>query len=144
MIAIDTNVLIDLLGADETRVEAAEASVRHALAEGPVVVCEVVVSEVTAGLGHGADIMDVVEEMGIRFLPMERRAAIRAGEMQRRFNQRRRQSGVSRTTRTVPDFLVGAHALLQCSGLITRDADFFRDYFKGLKVIKPKPVVPSP
>ena len=42
------------------------------------------------------------------------------------------------TPRTVPDFLIGAHALLQCQGLITRDAGFFRDYFKGLKVIVPK------
>jgi predicted nucleic acid-binding protein len=40
--------------------------------------------------------------------------------------------------RVVADFLIGAHALLQCQGLITRDAGFFRDYFKGLKVIVPK------
>jgi hypothetical protein len=40
--------------------------------------------------------------------------------------------------RTTADFLIGAHALLQCSALITRDAGFFRDYFKGLKVIVPK------
>ena len=40
--------------------------------------------------------------------------------------------------RTVPDFLIGAHALLQCTALITRDAAFFRDYFKGLKVIVPQ------
>jgi predicted nucleic acid-binding protein len=38
----------------------------------------------------------------------------------------------------VADFLVGAHALLQCHGLITRDAGFFRDYFKGLKLIVPQ------
>ena len=40
--------------------------------------------------------------------------------------------------RTVPDFLVGAHALMQCAGLMTRDAGFYRDYFKGLKLIVPK------
>ena len=40
--------------------------------------------------------------------------------------------------RTVPDFLIGAHALLQCTALITRDAGFFRDYFKGLKLIVPQ------
>src|SRR5690606_17399403 len=117
-----------------------EQCVRDALGKGPVVLCDVVVSEITAGLGHGADIMDVVEDMGMRYLPVERRSAVRAGEMQRRFNQRRRAGGTSAppSPRTVPDFIVGAHALLQCGGLITRDAGFFRDYFKGLKVIVPK------
>jgi len=138
MIAIDSPVLIDLLG-DGDLADAAEACLRDALSSGPVVVCDVVVSEITAGLGHGADIMDVVEEMGLRFLPLERRTAIRAGEMQRRYQQRLRslnQPGA--VARTVPDFLVGAHALLQCTALVTRDASFFRDYFKGLKIIVPK------
>ena len=140
MIAIDSSVLIDLLGDDAGTADAAEQCVRDALARGPVVLCDVVVSEITAGLGHGTDIMDVVEEMGMSYLPVERRAAIRAGEMQRRYKQRRRSSAVAETSpRTVPDFIVGAHALLQCSALITRDAGFFRDYFKGLKIIVPKP-----
>ncbi|WP_132999808.1 type II toxin-antitoxin system VapC family toxin [Luteimonas arsenica] len=137
MIAVDTNVLIDLLGED-ARAGAAEGCVRDALMLGPVVVCDVVVSEITAGLGHGADIMDVVEDMGLSYLPVDRRAAIRAGEMQRRFNQRRRSSRHKEAPRTVPDFLVGAHAMLQCNALITRDDGFFRDYFKGLKLIVPK------
>ena len=138
MIAIDTSVLIDLLGED-TMADAAETCVRDALSHGPVVLCDIVVSEITAGLGHGAEIMDVVEEMGMSYLPVERRAAIRAGEMQRRYKQRLRSTGTTLAVqRTVPDFIVGAHALLQCSALITRDAGFFRDYFKGLKVIVPK------
>ena len=120
--------------------------IQHALAElpeefrVPVVLCDVVVSEITAGLGHGAEIMDVVEEMGISYLAVERKSAIRAGEMQRRYKERLRALGrpADKVQRTVPDFIVGAHALLQCSALITRDAGFFRDYFKGLKVIVPK------
>jgi predicted nucleic acid-binding protein len=137
MIAVDSSVLIDLLG-DDPRADAAEACLRKALGSGPVVVCDVVVSEITAGLGHGAEIMDAVEDMGVRYVPVEQRAAVRAGEMQRRYNERLRGSGQPQTVRTVPDFIVGAHALLQCQALITRDAGFFRDYFKGLKVIVPK------
>ncbi len=137
MIAIDSSVLIDLLGGD-AGAEAAENSLRQALTKGPVVVCDVVVSEVVAGLGFGAELFDVLEEAGIRYQPTESRAAVRAGEMQRRYKQRLRSDGrVLSSPRTVPDFLIGAHALLQCSGLITRDAGFFRDYFKGLKVIVP-------
>jgi predicted nucleic acid-binding protein len=138
MIAVDTSVLIDLLGED-ARADAAEACLRMALGRGPVVVCDVVVSEVTAGLGHGAEMMDALEEMGLGYSAIEQRAAVRAGEMQRKYKERLRNAGkpVAAAPRTIPDFLVGAHALLQCTGLITRDAGFFRDYFKGLKVIVP-------
>jgi hypothetical protein len=138
MIAIDTSVLIDLLG-DDPRAMAAEDALRAALARGPVVACDVVVSEVVAGLGHGAIVSEALDEAGIAFSALEFRSAVRAGEMQRRYKERLRaspQPGLA--SRTVPDFLIGAHALLQCQGLITRDAGFFRDYFKGLKVIVPK------
>jgi predicted nucleic acid-binding protein len=63
---------------------------------------------------------------------MEAKSALRAGEMQRRYRQR----GGSRT-RTVADFLIGSHAMMQCDALITRDAGFYRDYFKGLRIIVP-------
>ena len=138
MIAIDSSVLIDLIGGD-ARAEAAEASVRSALARGPVVVCDVVVGEVVAGLGYGAELLEVLENAGIAYSPTEARSAVRAGEMQRRYKARSVAEGQPAVPqRSVPDFLIGAHALLQCTGLITRDAGFFRDYFKGLKVIVPK------
>jgi predicted nucleic acid-binding protein len=137
MIAVDTSVLIDLLGED-ARADAAEACLRMALGSGPVAVCDVVVSEVTAGLGHGSQVMDALEEMGLEFSAIEQRSAVRAGEMQRKYKERLRAAGLPTSSpRTIPDFLVGAHALLQCTALITRDAGFFRDYFKGLKVIVP-------
>src|SRR6188472_4276994 len=110
MVAIDSSVLIDLFG-DDAGADAAEACLRRALSEGPVVLCDVVVSEITAGLGHGAEIMDAVEEMGLRYLPVEQRAAIRAGEMQRRYEERlHNRGGTEHPPRTIPDFIVGAHA----------------------------------
>jgi hypothetical protein len=133
MIAIDSSVLIDLLAGDHAAAEGAEASLRECLSAGPVAVCDVVLAEVTTALRDGAEVLGVLEEMGIRFHATEGKAAVRAGEMQRRYRQRG-----GKRQRTVPDFLVGAHALLQCNALITRDAGFFRDYFKGLKVIVPK------
>ena len=131
MIAVDSSVLIELLSGTD-RADAAESALRDALAHGPVVVCDVVVAEVCCSLQGGDQAMQALEDMGIRFLETEQKAAIRAGEMQRRYRARGGQR-----QRTVPDFIVGAHALLQCKALITRDAVFFRDYFKGLKVINP-------
>lgn len=139
MIAVDSSLLIDVLGDDTDAGDAADHMLRQALSTGPVVACEVVVAEVVAGLGNGSLVIDLLEELGIHFGPLEQRSAVRAGEMQRRYNERRRAAGVTaELPRTVPDFLIGAHALMQCTALITRDAGFFRDYFKGLKVIVPK------
>jgi predicted nucleic acid-binding protein len=138
MIAIDSSVLIDLIG-DDPRAAPAEHALRAALAHGPVVACEVVIGELVAGLGHGSTIVDALDDAGIAFSPLELRAAVRAGEMQRRYRERIGTAADRRgLPRAVPDFLIGAHALLQCQGLITRDAGFYRDYFKGLKVIVPK------
>ncbi|PSD29445.1 VapC toxin family PIN domain ribonuclease, partial [Stenotrophomonas maltophilia] len=39
---------------------------------------------------------------------------------------------------SLDEFMVGAHALLQCDGLITWNDTFYRDYFKGLKLIVPQ------
>jgi predicted nucleic acid-binding protein len=133
VIAIDSSVIVDLLSNDPAAAEGAEVSLRQSLSIGPVVVCDVVLAEITTALRDGAEALGVLEEMGIAYLAVESKSAVRAGEMQRRYRQR---GGLRQ--RTVPDFIVGAHALLQCSALITRDAGFFRDYFKGLKVIVPK------
>jgi predicted nucleic acid-binding protein len=138
LIAVDTSVLVDYIG-DGPAAQAAEEALRTALMSGPVVACEVVVSEVVAGLGQSGIVMETLDAIGVGFSPLELRAAVRAGEMQRRYKERLRRGTEPRpqAQRTVPDFLIGAHALLQCQGLITRDAGFFRDYFKGLKVIVP-------
>jgi predicted nucleic acid-binding protein len=138
MIAVDTSVLVDYIG-DGPAAEAAENALRTALSAGRVVACEVVLSEVVAGLGHSDIVVETLDAIGIGFSPLEQRAAVRAGEMQRRYKDRlRRAAAAEPAKRSIPDFLIGAHALLQCQALITRDAGFFRDYFKGLRVIVPQ------
>lgn len=132
MIAIDSSVLIDLLG-NGPRTEPAAQAVREALHLGPLALCDVVLAEVCTALKQGSDVLQVLEDAGLTYQPIEPKAALRAGEMQRRYRQRG-----GRRERTIPDFLVGAHALLQTNALITFDAGFFRDYFKGLKVIVPR------
>lgn len=130
--------MVDIIG-DSAGAASSVVALREALAAGPVVACEVVLAELVAGLGHSDIVMEAFEDIGVGYLPLEQRAALRAGEMQRRYRERLQQGQpATGVRRSVPDFLIGAHALLQCQGLITRDAGFFRDYFKGLKVIVPK------
>ena len=131
MIAVDAPVLVELL-VDGPRADAAETCLRQALAGGRVVVCDAALAAVSATLRNGAEALAALEEMGVHYNAIESKSALRAGEMQRRQRQR------SGDVHPIADFLVGAHALLQCDALITYDTTFHRDYFKGLKLIVPK------
>lgn len=132
MIAADSSVLIDAIaGSDDASAASAEA-VRQALRVGPVVLSEVALAEICTAFQDGSEVLRILEDLGIRFDATEAKSALRAGEMQRRYRQR----GGNRS-RTVADFLIGAHAMMQCDALITRDAGFYRDYFKGLRIIVP-------
>lgn len=130
--AVDSSVLIEILiGAPNSA--ASETALRGALALGQVQVCDVVVVEVCSALRDGNLVMQILGDIGIRYSEVGEQAAICAGQMQRSYRAR----GGTRA-RTVPDFIVGAHALLQCNALLTRDAGFFRDYFLGLELIVPQ------
>ena len=131
MIAVDAPVLVELL-TNGARADAAEACLRQALGSGRVVVCDAALAALCASLKNGAEALGALEDMGVHYNPVESKSALRAGEMQRRQRQR------SGEARPIADFLVGAHALLQCDALITYDTGFHRDYFKGLKLIAPK------
>lgn len=133
MIALDSSVLFDILIGDPVYGEASEICIGDALAREDVVVCDAVVAEVQAMLDTSLSLMDTLTSLGIRYLPTQEAAAMRAGHMNKRFRARG-----GKRERVVADFLIGAHALLQCDGLITRDEGFFRDYYKGLKVVVPK------
>jgi hypothetical protein len=133
MIAVDSSVLLDILTEDAKFAAASAEVVEQALGNGGLVVCDAVVAEVQTMLDTSESAMDVLNEYGIHYLPTTEQAAVRAGFMQRRFRDRG-----GRRERVVADFLIGAHAMMQCDALITRDAGFYRDYFKGLRVILPK------
>ena len=131
MIAVDAPVLVELL-ADGAHADAVETTLRQALGAGRVVVCDAALAQLSAALRNGADALAALEEMGIHYSAVESKSALRAGEMQRRHRQR------GGTARSMPNFIIGAHALLQCDALITWNDTFYRDYFKGLKLIVPQ------
>lgn len=71
-------------------------------------------------------------EFGISHLPMPRQALFMAAKAFQRY----RAVGGTRTS-TLPDFFIGAHALVTGVPLLTRDVRRYRTYFPKLDLISP-------
>ncbi|HLB22215.1 MAG TPA: type II toxin-antitoxin system VapC family toxin [Solirubrobacteraceae bacterium] len=130
--AVDTNVLIDVLGANATFGPVCSRAIRRCLGDGALVACEIVWAETTANFVSGEAARTALGRLRVEFSAVELASAAAAGESWRRY----RQAGGSRQ-RAAPDFFIGAHALRQADRLLTRDRGFYRGYFDNLEILDP-------
>lgn len=130
--AVDSSVLLDILLDDPAHRAASFAALREARARGPLILCPVVWAEVRAALEVPNRISTLLGTAGIAFDPFDEQCADLAGDIWQAYRRR----GGKRTV-IIPDFLVGAHAMVRAGQLLARDRGFLREYFRGLKVIDP-------
>jgi predicted nucleic acid-binding protein len=130
--AVDSSVLLDVFGPDATFGPASASAIRVALAEGPLVACEVVWAEVAGSFASAAAAHEAFNRLNLEFSAMTVPAALEAGMA---WTAYRAQGGAR--TRVIVDFLIGAHALHLADRLLTRDRGFYRACFKRLRVVQP-------
>jgi len=130
--AIDTNVLLDVFLNDPRFGHSSGKHLREALRLGAIVACDPVWAETAAVFPERADFEKAMRTLGIQFSPLTQNAAVEAGVVWKRY-----RDGGGKRLRMVADFLIGAHALIQCDRLLTRDRGFYRDFFHRLKITDP-------
>lgn len=130
-ILVDSNVLLDILwggaGSDWTRRQLVKLG-----ASSDLVVNPIIWSEVGARYANERELEDALAGLALNREPLPYAAAWRAGRAHLVYRSR----GGSRE-RTLPDFLIGAHAELSGHGLLTRDPTRYRTYFPGLEIVAP-------
>ena len=130
--AVDTNVLLDVFGADPKFSPTSAQALRRCLNEGALIASEVVWAETAAVFGDARRFQHAMDRLPAAFSPMTQAAALKAAEAWRKY-----RAGGGPRSRIAADFLIGAHALVEADRLLTRDRGFYRRYFAGLRVVDP-------
>lgn len=131
---IDSNVLIDVIGSPEMPMRPWSLSaLKLALDQGPIVFSAVVWAELCRHSFGESGLMQLFAWIKPQREDLPFAAAYPAGCAQALYCQRGGQRD-----RTLPDFLIGAHALVGGHRLLTRDAGRYRSYFPALNIISPE------
>jgi predicted nucleic acid-binding protein len=130
--AVDTNVLLDVFGADPKFATASSEALRRCLREGALVASEVVWAETATVFGDAGVFRDAMDKLLTSFSPLTEEAAIKASDAWRRY-----RAGGGPRDRIAADFLIAGHALVVADRLLTRDRGFYRRYFAGLRILDP-------
>jgi predicted nucleic acid-binding protein len=130
--ALDSNILLDILLPNVDFVRVSAAAVEDSASIGSVVICDMVYAELCTNFALQADCDSFLEDIGIEVDPISREACFLASRAWRTY----REQGGPRA-KVLPDFLIGAHAQLQATRLVSRDRGFFRKYFSSLMLLDP-------
>lgn len=129
---VDSCVLIDVLGDDPQWADWSLNQLEQCAALGPLVINPLTLAEVSPRFERAADL-----EAALVHLPLVRQdlpwdAAFLAGQAFKAYRQTR---GVKSTP--IPDFYIGAHALVAQMQLLTRDRTRYESYFPRLPLVAP-------
>lgn len=129
---IDTNILLDVWGLPSAISGWSRSALTKCRRESALLINQIIWSELAPSLSAERLSAYAAElEIDKEQLPYD--AAFQAGILHARY---RRSGGVRE--RTLPDFLIGAHAEYASHRLLTRDAARYRSYFPAIEIISPE------
>jgi predicted nucleic acid-binding protein len=155
-VAIDSNILFDLLVGDSEASSAARQVLLEATGLGRLVISPAVYAELAAGFGDRRELEEFLHDFGIQLATPTPEALWRAAEAWIAYTRQRGRSiqcpGCGQRIdvqcpachsplvwrqHLITDFLIGGHALADADMLLTRDRGYYRTYFPQLKIVAP-------
>jgi predicted nucleic acid-binding protein len=129
---VDTNVLLALLTNDPIWADWSVRQLDKLSLQKKLIVKPVVYAELSVGFDRTEEVDAALAQVGIELIEIPRAALFLAGKAFAKYRARR-------DTRTglLPDFFIGAHAVVEGTALLTRDNQRYRSYFPTLTLITP-------
>ena len=131
-ILVDSCVLLDLFTNDQGWADWSEGTLNKYGQTNSLFINSVIYTEVSIGFNRIEEVETALELAGIKVLEMPREALFLAGKI---FLKYRKSKGTKHSI--LPDFYIGAHAIISGFNLITRDISRFNTYYSDVNLITP-------
>jgi len=129
---VDANVLLDVVTIDRHWSEWSVKQLDRLSVSDVLAINDVVYAEISVGYDAVEQVDELIAGMKLQILPISRPALFLAAKVHERY----RKAGGSRPG-VLPDFFIGAQALVAGAPLLTRDVRRYRTYFPQLELIAP-------
>lgn len=138
MILLDTNVLIYASDQASPFCAWARNTIADAVAGEGAAINAAILAELCVGDADPSSVADRVRSWGVAVLDVPSAAASDCADAYRRFRERRlAESSKPAPAMPLPDFFIGAHALIMGWELATADQGRFSSYFSEVKLRLP-------
>jgi predicted nucleic acid-binding protein len=132
VLLVDTNVLLDVVTNDPIWADWSQRQLEKLALETRLAVNPVVYAELSIGYQRIEEVEAILATTGVEVEEIPRAALFLAGKT---FHEYRARGGTR--TGALPDFFIGAHAVVRGVGLLTRDTRRYRTYFPTIILITP-------
>lgn len=131
-VLVDSNVILDILTEDQTWFEWSSRHLADCAEQGSLLINPIIYAEISIGFTQRTELETALPQSFFRREPLPYEAAFLAGKA---FLAYRQRGGERRSP--LPDFYIGAHAMVAGHTLLTRDATRYRTYFPEMSLIAP-------
>lgn len=153
IVAVDTNILLDILIADKKHFSDSKNVIDFYLGQGQLIISEVVYAELACQFASESELKDFLSSTSIKLSHSNETALALSGERWKAYSKKRKKelqcsecgrfttvhckncnTLISSRQGMVSDFMIGAHTLVHAELLLSRDRGFYKTYFKDVDV----------
>ncbi|MDX2242684.1 MAG: type II toxin-antitoxin system VapC family toxin [Leptolyngbyaceae cyanobacterium bins.302] len=131
-ILVDSNIILDIVTKDSIWFDWSSEQVIQGTDQGNLIINPIIYAEVSIGFAEVEELDQALPSGLFQRQPLPWNAAFLAGKA---FLRHRQRGGTRHSP--LPDFYIGAHAVILKIPLLTRDVNRYRTYFPDLQLIAP-------